>query len=83
MREGFLLVGYNDSGPLASARVGDRVSLPALGPPWFAVNHTLDRVLLTAWPARLLRVAMRPASGPRPRVAALASATARHGVLCR
>lgn len=64
MREGFLLVGRDDPGPLASAVLGETVAKPALGPPWFAVNHTLERVLLTAWPARLLRVAMLPASTP-------------------
>lgn len=65
MREGFLYVGHNDSGPMASARAGIRVSMPTLGPPWFAVFHTLDRVLLTGWPARLFRVAMLPASTPQ------------------
>src|SRR5688500_11068831 len=64
MREGFLLVGHNDPEPLAAAGVGAEVAMPVLGPPWFAVNHTLERVLLTAWPARLLRVAMLPASTP-------------------
>jgi hypothetical protein len=64
MREGFLLVGHNESGPMASAQTGVQVSRPALGPPWFAVNHTLERVLITAWPARLFRVAMLPATSP-------------------
>ncbi|GIH05653.1 hypothetical protein Rhe02_37200 [Rhizocola hellebori] len=64
MREGFLLVGHNESGPMASAEVGDRVARPALGPPWFAVTHDVERVLFTDWPARLFRVGMLPAATP-------------------
>jgi hypothetical protein len=64
MREGFLFVGHNESEPLASARAGGRVARPGLGPPWLVVDHTLERVLLTAWPARLFRVAVLPASTP-------------------
>jgi hypothetical protein len=63
VREGFLLVGHDEIGPMASAQVGGRVARPKLGPPWFAVSHTLERVLLT-WPARLFRVAMLPATTP-------------------
>lgn len=47
MREGFLFVGHNASEPMASARAGDRVTRPGLGPPWLVMNHTVERVLIT------------------------------------
>jgi hypothetical protein len=40
------------------ADVGQVIRNAIRGPPWLIVDHSLQRVLVTAWPGRLLRVHM-------------------------
>ncbi|MEV0460130.1 hypothetical protein [Catellatospora methionotrophica] len=57
------------------ARVGGRIRMPALSPPWLVVYETPERVLVNRWPGRLLRVRAVPATS-EPERAALAAAVA-------
>lgn len=60
--EGFVWIEESDArfGLFGAVQAGDTVHLPVLRPPWIVVNHSLERVLVTAWPGRLLRARVLP-----------------------
>src|SRR5690348_16795315 len=54
---------------------GMRVTLPSLGPPWIAVDHSLEHVHVAHWPGRLFRADVVPPATDEER-AAMARAAA-------
>ncbi|NWF29563.1 hypothetical protein HW130_25475 [Streptomyces sp. PKU-EA00015] len=46
-----------------------RVALPVLAPPWIVVHHTVERVLVSRWPGRLLWVRVALPSSDEERAA--------------
>lgn len=66
---GFVFVHDESPEYLRAAQTGTRVTLPVFAPPWLVVDHSLERVLVTRWPGRLLRVEIVPPATDAERTA--------------
>ncbi|WP_155368186.1 hypothetical protein [Catellatospora vulcania] len=59
---GYLWVDHAAPEHERAARVGGRVRMPTMSPPWLVVYETPGRILVNRWPGRLLRVDVVPAA---------------------
>lgn len=59
---GFVFVSERSRDCLQAATVGMRATLSPLAPPWIVVDHSVERVLVSRWPGRLLHVRVVPPS---------------------
>ncbi|MBV1850569.1 hypothetical protein [Catellatospora tritici] len=76
MPSGYLWVDHAAPEHERAARVGGRVRMPVLRPPWLVVYQEPGRVLVNRWPGRLLRVEVVPAQSEQER-AVVAAVSAR------